>query len=112
MGKSSFSLVWRGQEVSNATRKKIRTAVNRFCSTRLVGMAQMMAPVETGEMKNSIKFKPYKKAIGGHLTGAMPAWFVENGSVHNPNPEPFMHRALDAVKEELLDEMNWVAGRG
>jgi HK97 gp10 family phage protein len=91
-----------------------------------IAVAKSLAPVmskptkyrEPGELRNSIdvssvKFNRYgagvkvgPKRIKGESNQTPGAWglMVEYGSVHNPNPVPYLRPAFDQTKETAIQE--------
>ena len=63
------------------------------------GMAQSLAPVETGELRDSIYHRPFSEGgVFGFEIGATAehALFQEVGTIHH-GPQPFLRPAFEAT---------------
>lgn len=72
----------------------------------LVARARALAPVETGELRNSIKAGGSGMEVTVSAT-APPAVYVEHGT-RNMQPRPFMGPATDAIEPELVADLGKV----
>ncbi len=92
--------------------EKLGNAMHRWGKGVVLGRAQQLAPRGTGplgrrkkRLYESLRWSRFKKTAGGVLKALLPAWFIENGSVNNPQGDPFMSRAIFQSEGDLHREI-------
>ena len=96
-----------GKSVTRKTRPVIKRAARRVAN-----QIRDAAPVDTGELKASIKTEVAKSGLSATITAtAEHALSVEAGTRFQP-ARPFFYRTFTAAEQKILDEINKAVREG
>lgn len=101
---AAFRLTWRGKQVSDAVNKASMEGM-RETLKELVEVAQSLAPVDTGALRDDISFEePYETAhqIRGRWGNFNIRYSIfQNWGTYRIQPVLYLERAMDAVGMKL-----------